>query len=258
MLTHSSRYSKIRTIYYYRKKVYFVIDILDAHTHTIASGHAYSTLQEMITSAQNKNLKLLGITEHTPNMPGSCSEIYFYNFKVIPRKQNNLLIRLGAEINIMDFEGNMDLSEKAFNKIDYGIASLHDLCIEPGSQEQNTNAILMAMKHPKVKIIGHPDNGFYPINYEKIVQAAKEYHVLLELNNSSIHPETGRLNSRENMQTMLKYCLHYQTNLIIDSDAHIANDVGNHQYVHEILTAMNFPSTLIVNTSVDKFKEYID
>lgn len=36
-----------------------MIDILDVHTHTIASGHAYSTLQEMIDSAKNKNLKII-------------------------------------------------------------------------------------------------------------------------------------------------------------------------------------------------------
>ena len=54
-----------------------MIDILDVHTHTIASGHAYSTLQEMIDSAKTKGLKLLGITEHTNKMPGTCSEIYF-------------------------------------------------------------------------------------------------------------------------------------------------------------------------------------
>lgn len=45
-----------------------MIDILDVHTHTIASGHAYSTLQEMIDSAKTKGLKLLGITEHTNKM----------------------------------------------------------------------------------------------------------------------------------------------------------------------------------------------
>ena len=39
-------------------------DILDLHTHTIMSGHAYSTMQEMIRSASEKDVKLLGITEH--------------------------------------------------------------------------------------------------------------------------------------------------------------------------------------------------
>ncbi len=37
---------------------------LDLHTHTVASGHAYSTVQEMAKAAADKGLKLLGITEH--------------------------------------------------------------------------------------------------------------------------------------------------------------------------------------------------
>ena len=35
---------------------------LDVHTHTIASGHAFSTLQEMAQAAAGKGLKVLGIT----------------------------------------------------------------------------------------------------------------------------------------------------------------------------------------------------
>ncbi len=234
-----------------------MIDILDMHTHTIASGHAYSTISEMIAAAKEKNLKILGITEHTNKMPGTCHEIYFCNFKVIPRHLGNLELRMGAEVNIIDYYGNMDLSENVFRKIDYAVASLHDVCIEPGSQEENTAAIIGAMQHPKVKIIGHPDNGYYPVDYEKLALAAKEYHVLLELNNSSVNPLGERLNSRENMKKMLSICAKTKTELIIDSDAHIANDVGNHEYVHKILAEMNFPEELIVNTSVDKFQKYI-
>ena len=37
--------------------------LLDVHTHTVASGHAFSTLQEMAVAASEKGLKLLGITE---------------------------------------------------------------------------------------------------------------------------------------------------------------------------------------------------
>ena len=46
--------------------------LIDAHTHTIASGHAFSTIQEMAKAAADKNLSILGITEHTECMPGSC------------------------------------------------------------------------------------------------------------------------------------------------------------------------------------------
>ena len=43
---------------------------LDTHTHTLASGHAYNTITEMIDAAVEKGLKLLAITEHAPAMPG--------------------------------------------------------------------------------------------------------------------------------------------------------------------------------------------
>lgn len=42
---------------------------LDVHTHTLASGHAFSTIQEMAKAASEKGLKFLGITEHTPGIP---------------------------------------------------------------------------------------------------------------------------------------------------------------------------------------------
>ena len=60
--------------------------LLDVHTHTVASGHAFSTLQEMAVAASEKGLKLLGITEHAPGIPGTCSPIYFRNLHVVPRR----------------------------------------------------------------------------------------------------------------------------------------------------------------------------
>ena len=47
-----------------------MIDILDMHTHTVASGHAYNTIYEMAQSAADKGLELLGIADHGPAMPG--------------------------------------------------------------------------------------------------------------------------------------------------------------------------------------------
>ena len=84
---------------------------LDVHTHTIASGHAFSTLQEMVQAASEKGLKLLGITEHAPGIPGSCSPIYFRNLYVVPRRMYGVDLLLGAEINILDCEGNIDMDE---------------------------------------------------------------------------------------------------------------------------------------------------
>ncbi len=53
--------------------------LLDAHTHTVASGHAYSSLQEMAKAASDMGLEVLGITEHGPSVPGTCPTLYFKN-----------------------------------------------------------------------------------------------------------------------------------------------------------------------------------
>ncbi|MBB5335214.1 phosphatase [Pectinatus brassicae] len=233
-------------------------DILDMHMHTLMSGHAYSTLSEMIAAGRKKGLELIGITEHTPSMPGTCHEIYFHNFKVINRHPDNIELMMGAEVNIMDFQGNLDVSEETLKKLDYAIASLHDLCIEPGSLQDNTAALLKAIANPYINIIGHPDNGYYPVDFVAVAQAAHEHHVLLELNNSSYAPTSGRIGSRENALEMLKQCQKYHTSIIMDSDAHIDGDVGNHQYSQELLQQANFPEELIINTSVDKFKNYLN
>ena len=86
-------------------------DLLDVHTHTIASGHAYSTLREMIEAAKRRGLSLIGISEHGPRMEGSCPEIYFCNFKVIRRDAYGIDLRMGAELNIIDYEGNLDITD---------------------------------------------------------------------------------------------------------------------------------------------------
>lgn len=36
-------------------------DLLDSHTHSIVSGHAYSSMNEMIAAAVEKKLSLLAI-----------------------------------------------------------------------------------------------------------------------------------------------------------------------------------------------------
>ena len=73
----------------------------DLHTHTIASGHAYSTIKEMAIAAEEKGIRLLGITEHSKGMPGSCQDIYFSNLRVVDRKIGEVELAMGVELNII-------------------------------------------------------------------------------------------------------------------------------------------------------------
>ncbi|WP_196590789.1 phosphatase [Pectinatus frisingensis] len=232
-------------------------DVLDMHMHTIMSGHAYSSLSEMIAAGRQKGLSIIGVTEHAPALPGTCHDMYFHNFKVIDRNQCGMMLMMGAEVNVMSYDGSVDMPVTTLKKLDYAIISLHEQCIKPGNVADNTRALLRAMENPYVSIIGHPDNGMYPIDFLAVVQAAKKNNVLLELNNSSYKPDSGRIHSRENALIMLELCKKYEVSVIMDSDAHIDADVGNHKYVYEILQQSGFPEELVVNTDADKFRRYL-
>lgn len=230
---------------------------LDIHTHTIASGHAYSTIREMAKEASIKGLKLLGITEHAPGIPGTCDPIYFANLRVVHREMYGVQLMLGAEINIIDYDGKLSLEDNIIDKLDVRIAGIHHHCYTHGTIEQNTNAIIQAIKNPKIDIISHPDDGDCPLNYDSIVQAAKKYNTLLELNNNSLNPINNRKNARENNIHMLELCRKYNVPIIISSDAHVDTDICNYNLVYEVLNEVNFPEELIINTSVEAFKDKI-
>ncbi|HAU87651.1 MAG TPA: phosphatase [Lachnospiraceae bacterium] len=231
--------------------------LIDTHTHTLASGHAYSTMNEMIQAAKDKGLKYLGITEHAPKMPGTCHIFYFENLKVVPRQYDDLTLLLGAEANILDTDGTLDLYDNLLNRLDIIIASLHNPCYQNGTAIENTNAYLGAMKNPKVAIIGHPDDGRIPVDYEVLVREAKKHHVALEVNNSSLSPNSFRSNARENAMTYLSLCKEQSVPIIYGSDAHICYDVANFTFAKEVTEAVAFPKELIINYNQNLIDEYI-
>ena len=230
---------------------------LDVHTHTIASGHAFSTLQEMAQAAAGKGLKLLGITEHSPGVPGSCNPIYFRNLHVVPRQMYGIELLLGAEINILDGEGNLDMDENCMRMLDIRIAGIHFLCYSYGTVDENTHGMVKAVSNPFIHIISHPGDGTAELNFEPIVLAAKEHHTLLEINNSSLKPTRNKPNARENNLSILRLCKRYEVPVILGSDAHISFDIARYDYLYDLLQLTEFPESLIMNRDVKSFKEYL-
>ena len=177
----------------------------DLHTHTIASGHAYSTIKEMAIAAEEKGIRLLGITEHSKGMPGSCQDIYFSNLRVVDRKIGEVELAMGVELNIIDYDGNVDMDRSLLKRMDIAIASMHGPCIHPGTKAENTNAYIKCCENPLIHIIGHPDDGRYPVDFDALTDAALATHTLLELNNNSLDPDNFRLNTWENVFAVTIY-----------------------------------------------------
>lgn len=226
----------------------------DIHTHTLASGHAFSTLKENIEEAVSRGLKAYGVSDHAPAMPGSAGTIYFNNFKCIRRHIMGIEVYAGVEANIMDHDGNIDLDESVLKKMDYVIASLHIPCIDPGTPKENTDALIGAMKNPYVKIIGHPDDDRYPLEYERLIPAAKELKVALEVNNSSFVARSGRQNADKNVMKWLEIAKSYELPIILGSDAHIYYDIGDLEKAVEMIKKAGYPEELVLNTREDGLK----
>ena len=233
-------------------------DILDLHTHTVASGHAKNTIYEMAKAAAGKGLALLGITDHGPCSEGVCKGDYFRNLKMSPRKAAGIHLLLGVELNIIDYEGNVDLEEEVLREMDLCVASFHDGVMPHGTARDHTRAMIKAMSSPYVNILGHPDDGRFPLLYEEVIRAAGENRVLIEVNNHSLMPDSFRTHAWENGHRILELCEKYRVPILLSSDAHEACEVGNHTYCMELIEKEKFPEQLIVNSSVSIALSYLN
>ena len=230
--------------------------IADLHTHSILSGHAFGTVREMAMEAAGRNMQILGVTEHGPGIPGTCDPIYFRNFIDAPRKLSGVEMLYGSETNVLN-SGEVDLDERHLSMLDYAIAGIHGFCYQDVGIVKNTDNLLKCMEDPKVRIISHPDTTLFPLDYNTLVQGAKEYAVALEVNNSSLLKPELRPGCVENYKTMLPLCMEYNAPIVVNSDAHDPNFVGECSGAVALLEEIGFEETLILNTDIAKLKAFL-
>ena len=227
----------------------------DIHTHSIASGHGTScTISDMAKAASKKGLKLLGITDHGPGTLAAGTSSYFRSLTYAPKKRFGIELLFGAELNILDTEGHLDLNDELLSELDYAIASMHAQNYKSGTVEENTSAYLNAMRHPCVKVLGHCDNPAFPVDYETLAFGAKEYGVIFESNEASLMPDGYRGDTRANNKDILRCCRKLEIPIVLSSDSHGAEHVGEFTYGAEFVHEMMFPERLILNNDIPRLK----
>jgi Histidinol phosphatase and related hydrolases of the PHP family len=230
---------------------------IDPHTHSLVSGHAYNTIKEMAEAACKKGMEVLGITEHGPKMITLTTDEYFMNFMAIDRNSYGTHLLMGAEANIIDYDGNLDLPDYILENLDIVITSMHWQCYTAGSRKENTKAAIKAIEKPYTVIMGHPDDGKFPLDYEEVVKAAKENNVLLEVNNGSLLPKSFRKDGKKHCIEMLNECERQHAHIVVSSDAHSDTAVGEVSYAERLLHDMQFSKELIVNEDRMKFDSFL-
>ncbi len=230
---------------------------IDTHTHTVSSGHAYSTVTENAKYAASIGLEIIGMTDHAPKMPGSCGYLHFLNLRILPEYIEGVRVLKGIELNILDSTGKVDMSERILKNLDIAIASLHLPCIDPKSEEDFTETLINVIKNPLVNIIGHPGDPRYPIDVKKLVTAARDYNTLLEINNSSLDPNGSRAGGDKIVKDIILECKRQDMPIILGSDAHYMTSVGDFTNVQKLLDEVQMPDELIINTDTEAFKKFI-
>lgn len=228
--------------------------IADTHTHSIASDHAYSTITENAEAARQKGLFAIAVTEHCPAMPDSPCVWHIECLGALPRKINGVLILRGAEVNLLDFDGKLDLSEDTLKRLEWVIVSAHGCCIKSGTVEQNNNAWLSVAKNPYVDVIGHCGLLDFPVDYEKVIPEFGKAGKLVEINVASLY-RGGQV--YENNIKIAKLCALHKVRVVVNTDSHYCANIGNFDAAIKLLTDINFPEELIINADKKRFTDYL-
>ncbi|MBZ9578706.1 DNA polymerase/3'-5' exonuclease PolX [Patescibacteria group bacterium] len=201
----------------------------DLHCHSKWDGGKNSIL-DMAEKAQALGYEYLGITDHTKflriehglderQLALQRKEIDKLNLE-FRRKNFEFRILQGAETNILN-DGSVDIKDEAFKKLDYAMAGIHSSFKMP--KEKMTERIIKAMKNPYIKVISHPTGRIlkrrdeYQIDFDKILRAAKEFGVILEINS---FPERLDLNDQNVRRAKIA-----GVKMVINTDSHHKNQM---------------------------------
>ena len=102
------------------------------------------------------------------------------------------------------------------------------------------------------------DKYLNKLDYEEVVKKAKEKNILLEVNNSSINPDSFRPNARENYKELLTLCKEHNVRIILGSDAHICYQVGILDDAERLIEEFDFPKELVINYHEDQIIEFFE
>ncbi|MBV7297181.1 phosphatase [Enterovibrio paralichthyis] len=228
--------------------------IADTHTHTIASGHAYSTITENARAAADAGLEFLCVTDHASTMPGAPHHWHFVNQRVLPDFLSGVRIVRGVEANILNSDGELDLPLYVYASLEWVNASLHEAVFKAQNEAAHTQAMVNAMESQLVDAIAHPGNPSYPIDIERVVSAAADLGVAIELNNSSLNG--SRKGSEPNCLAIAALAKEKGAWITTGSDAHFSQDVGNLGSVATLIEQVGMSREQVITSSAALFEEF--
>lgn len=162
----------------------------DLHMHTTRTD-GRNSLEEMAAAAKDLGYEYIAITEHSRKVAiaGGLDESRLRQYMEVidaeNEKTDGITILKGIEVDILP-GGELDLPDSVLRELDIVVGSIHYQQRYPVRQQ--TERIIRAMDNPHLRILGHPTGRLLnrresmDIDLERIIEAARERGVVLELN----------------------------------------------------------------------------
>lgn len=230
--------------------------VVDTHTHTYASGHAYSTLIENARSAKENGLAMFCTTDHAQSMPGAPHYWFFSNQRILPRFLDGVAIIRGIESNIMNRAGDIDVHPSVDQNLDWVIASFHEPVFQPADKAAHTEALINVIKGGRVDALGHLGNPNFDFDFDEVIACAAQHHVAIEINNSTLKGHS-RVGSVDRCYEIAKVAKAHGAYVTTGSDAHFCQDIGQLQLASELLENVGIAAEKVITHSVEQFLAFL-
>ncbi len=198
----------------------------DLHAHTKETDGRYS-MEDMAEAAKKLGYEYLAITDHSKHV-SVASGMDEKRLRAQVAKIDKLNARLkgitllkSIELDIL-VDGKLDLADEILRELDLVVCSIHYNFNLP--KEKQTERVIKAMDNPYVSVFCHPsgrlinERAASEIDLEKVIRAAKERGVFLELNAHPDRLDLDDVHCKTAKETGVK--------VAISTDAHSTDDLA--------------------------------
>jgi DNA polymerase (family 10) len=231
----------------------------DLHCHSNWNG-GENSIEEMAETAIKMGYEYIGISDHTKflHIENGLDEKQILKqaeeIKKLNEKYKNKKFRIlhGCEANILN-DGFVDIKDEVLEKLDYVIAGIHsNLKMQ---KTEMTKRLTTAMKNKNIDIISHPTGRIlnkreeYQLDFDKVLQTAKETGTILEINSSPQRLDLNSLNIRRAKEAGIK--------MIINTDAHQKEQLSQIKYgIFQACRGWAEKKDVVNTNSVEKLLSY--
>ena len=202
----------------------------DLHMHTTWSDGAQTT-REMVEAAIAHGYDYVAITDHSQSLgvAGGLSEEdltrHAEEIRDLDAGYSEFRVLSGTEVDIRS-DGTLDYSDQMLEQLDFVVASIHS-----GLRQDKatlTERIVKAMRHPQVRVIGHPtgrligDRDSYELDMDVVMAEAARTRTCLEVNAHYYRLDLGDVLCRKAREMGVQ--------VIISTDSHNFENLQNLPY----------------------------